>query len=519
MRNVILFSLPVISALLVTASFPPFDLGILAWFGLVPLLFALRQKGSIAAIVLSFMYGLFFGIGAFYWAKNISEISLLNFSLWLIPFSLYFVVFGLFYRLICKNIGAWILVGAPAAWVMMEYARSNLFFLAWPWNLLGHSQHQYLPIIQIASITGVYGISFVIVMINQALSQVPDFFIRKNTVPSYINTKSAHRTNWIVHVSAVVIALGLTFSYGWNRLAKTENHKHLRVALVQGNVITRNKMPLKDQAKHLQVYTRLTMDAAKEKPDLIAWPDSSLPAPIASSRMVRYTVGKLAHETGAFLLAGGAGQEKLGPRKEGYQPYSNSEFLISQSGRIEKQYNKIRLLPFNEYLPLQNIVKWPRWITSLEESYLPGEEYTLFKVSGAIFGTPICWENMFSDFFRRFVKKGANFMVSTTNEGFFGPTAFPHQTLAMNIFRAVENRVAIARITPTGVSCFINPDGKIVEKVQDMNGEDLFVSGFIVRDVPLTNKKTFYTLYGDIFAYASIGVAALTLLASLLRKV
>jgi apolipoprotein N-acyltransferase len=278
-------------------------------------------------------------------------------------------------------------------------------------------------------------------------------------------------------------------------------------------------MPLKDQAKHLKVYTRLTRDAAKEKPDLIVWPDSSLPAPIASSRLVRYAVGKLAYETGAFLLAGGAGQEKLGLRKEGYQPYSNSEFLISQSGRIEEQYNKIRLLPFNEYLPLQNTITWPRWITKVEESYLPGEEYTLFKVSDAIFGTPICWENMFSDFFRRFVKKGANFMVSTTNEGFFGPTAFPHQTLAMNIFRAVENRVAIARTTPTGVSCFISPDGKIVEKVQDMNGEDLFVSGFIVWDVPLSNKKTFYTVYGDIFAYISIGVAALIIMVSLWRKV
>jgi len=519
MRNIILFSLPVISALIVTASFPPFDLGILAWLGLAPLLFALRRKGPLAAAGLGFMFGWFFGIGAFCWAKSVSEISLLNFIVWLVPFSLYFAVFGLLYKLISKTIGSWILVGAPALWVMMEYARSNLFFLAWPWNLLGHSQYHYLPVIQIAGITGVYGISFLIVMTNQILSQVPDLFISEGTVKYSMNTDSEHGINWTAQVLALVLAVGLTFSYGWHVLAQPESDKHLRVGLVQGNVLTRNKMSIADQAKHLKVYYRLTMDMAKENPDLIVWPDSSLPAPIVSSRLVRYTVGKLAHDTGAYVLAGGAGQEKLVPIKVGYQPYSNSEFLISPSGRIEGQYNKMRLLPFNEYLPLQDKITWPRWITTLKESYLPGEEYTLFKVSGATFGTPICWENMFSDFFRRFVKKGANFMVSTTNEGFFGPTAFPHQTLAMNIFRAVENRVAIARITPTGVSCFISPDGKIVEKIQDTNGEDLFVSGFIVRDVPLSNKTTFYTVYGDIFAYISIGVTALIILATLWEKV
>ena len=122
---------------------------------------------------------------------------------------------------------------------------------------------------------------------------------------------------------------------------------------------------------------------------------------------------------------------------------------------------------------------------------------------------------MFPDLFRRFVKDGANFMVSATNEGFYGPTAGPYQTLAINVFRAVENRVAIARSATTGVSAFINPDGKIVERIQDTNGKDLFVSGFLVRDVPLSNKKTFYTRYGDVFAYVLIGLTLLGVIASI----
>jgi apolipoprotein N-acyltransferase len=189
--------------------------------------------------------------------------------------------------------------------------------------------------------------------------------------------------------------------------------------------------------------------------------------------------------------------------------------LIAPNGRIKKQYNKIHLVPFNEYLPLQGKIKWPRWITPLELSFIRGEEYTLFEVSDAKFGTPICWEGLFPDLFRRFVKAGANFMVNVTNDGFTGRTAAPYQTLAMTVFRAVENRVVVLRASTTGVSCFIGPDGDIVERIQDNAGNDIFVSGILIRDVPLYNAKTFYTMHGDIFAYAAIGVVVLSLLFSL----
>lgn len=517
-REVILFLLPVVSALLMTASFPPFDLGILAWFGLSPLLFVLRRRGSGAAAGLAFLYGGIFGMGAFCWINCITTISFSNFLLWLIVFSLYFLLFGFLYRLISMGIGSWIIVGAPALWVVLEYTRANLFFLSWPWNLLGHSQYRYLPVIQIADIAGVYGISFLIVMVNQLLSQVPELFAGRGVASSSSTTGCTSRINWTVHILTVAVILVFTFSYGWHRLATIEDGKHLRVALVQANALTRYKMSLADQMEHLRVYERLTIEAAKRDPDLIVWPASSLPAPIRSSRLVRHTISRLAQETGSYLLVGGAGHEKLESRKEGYQTYSNSEFLISPSGRLVRQYNKIRLLPFNEYLPLQGKITWPKWISTLKENFMPGEEYTLFQVSGARFGTPICWENIFPDFFRRFIKDGGNFMVSVTNEGFFGNTAGPYQTLAINAFRAVENRVAIARSAPTGVSAFINPDGEIIEKVRDSRGKDLFVSGSLVRDVPLSDKRTIYTVYGDIFTYAVICLAALIILGSLFAR-
>ena len=513
LRKFVIFLLPLISAFLISAAYPPYDFWMLGWIGLAPLLYALRQTGLFGTAGLSFMYGLLFILGVFGWgAVNVREINLLSFLIWLIPFSLYFLVFGLLYRLLSRNIGSWILVGAPALWVTVEYVRSNLFFLAWPWNLLGHSQYLYLPAIQIADIAGVYGISFIMVMVNEALSRFPDLFPIRNGTSSNLPLKS---NKWTAQLILVVLTLLVALSYGWYRLVLPDSNKRFRVALIQGNRLVKDDMPYIDQAAHLQAYEKLSREAAQEKPRLIVWPASSLPAAISTSRLVRNSVMRLARETMSYLLVGGAGFDKFEPKKEGYRTYSNNEFLISPSGRLEGQYNKIKLVPFNEYLPLQGKLEWPRWITTLEESFIPGKEFKIFEINGAKFGTPICWENMFPDIFRRFVKEGANFMVSSTNEGYLGLTAGPYQTLAINIFRAVENRVAIARADSTGVSAFISPNGKIVERVKDISGKDLFVSGMIVRDLPLSNKKTFYTVHGDVFAYVLIGITVLNVLASM----
>ena len=174
----------------------------------------------------------------------------------------------------------------------------------------------------------------------------------------------------------------------------------------------------------------------------------------------------------------------------------------------------MHLLPFNEYLPLQGYFTWPSWITVLQKSFEPGKDYTLFEVGGARFGAPICWENVFAEHFRLFVKAGAHFMVSTTNEGFFGTSTAPYQTLMMNVFRAVENRVPVVRVSTTGISAFISRTGEIQDLVRDAEGHTLFVSGYLVRDIPLATERTWYTLYGDVFAYLLLGLCAMSLVSS-----
>jgi apolipoprotein N-acyltransferase len=268
-------------------------------------------------------------------------------------------------------------------------------------------------------------------------------------------------------------------------------------------------MTVPEQMKHLASYERLTREIVAEKPELVVWPSSSLPGPI-SFWMIRLFVNQVAHGAGVPILVGGAGGDKFAPPRDGQFPWSNSEFLISPKGELQGQYNKIRLTPFNEEVPLQGRLKLPHWISTLEKSFVAGDSYTLFQVANARFGAPICWENNFPDVYRRFMLEGANFMVSVTNESVFGATAGPHQTFAMVVFRAVENRVAVARAATTGVSAFIDPQGRIVSRVTDGNGSDLFVRGARVWNVPLAQAKTFYTRYGDAFALlaslASLGM-------------
>lgn len=509
-------ALSVASGLLISSAYPPYHYDLVPWFGLAPFLYALRRTNLLAGAVLSLLAGIVFNISIFYWAGSIVEIGVANWLLFMVvPQSLYFLFFGIFYRRISRTIGSWIIIGAPALWIALEYARSNLFFLALPWNLLAHSQYRNLPVIQIADVTGVYGISFLVVMVNQLVSQLPDSDIFRRWQSSADAVSQTNTTNWTAQIVTVVFCLLVVLSYGWYRQSESTATKHLRVAMVQANLLARDNMPHAEQLAHLNGYGQLTLSAAGEKPGLIVWPASSLPAALKTSRLVRHMVVQLARETGVPLLVGGSGNEKMGANGNETPAYSNSEFLILPSGRLNGQYNKMRLLPFNEYVPLKGTVQWPEMIAAVRKDFMPGESYTIFQVSEARFGAPICWENLFSDHFRRFVKAGANFMVSATNEGFFGPTPAPYQTLAINIFRAVENRVAIARAATTGVSAFIDPNGKIFERVLDSSGKDLFVSGFIVRDVPLSDKKTFYTLYGDVFAYVAIGITLLSVLYSI----
>jgi len=198
----------------------------------------------------------------------------------------------------------------------------------------------------------------------------------------------------------------------------------------------------------------------------------------------------------------------------------NSAFLVSpQSGKNDPQrYDKIRLFPFGEYIPYKNIIPWSYFGVPDIDNFMLGKTPVTFDFSGSVFATTICWENLFPSLVRQFAKNGAQFIVNITNEAWFGKTAAPYQFVSMNVFRAVENRVYIVRCANSGVSCFIDANGRVLKRLVDEHGRDIFTSGTLNGSVVAIDSRTLYTQFGDWFVWLNLMATALVLLISFKRS-
>jgi len=503
--------LALLSALLLTPAFPKFDLEFLAWVALVPLFIALKDQNLKSAFGLSFLTGICFLMGIFYWMNVINDFTLIHFILLGLYFGSYFGLFGLALNLISRRTGISSIFTAPVIWVSMEYLRSHAGFLGLPWALSGHSQYLNLPLIQISSFTGVYGVSFLIVMVNAALSEA---------ILSWQSGRRSSTQRWSTVVKPVIVPiflLGATLLYGLSVISERSDRETITISVIQANLpqIIRGQPGLREL--NLQKHVRLTKEAAaRSQASLMVWPETAVQGSLTQERYLLNIFSALAKETQSHLLIGVSVRQKFGRRELRMKNRFNSAFLVSPTGRIVGQYNKIHILPFGEYLPYKDFLPWPSSFALQAGNVMAGKEFTLFNLNNAKFGVAICWESIFPDLFRQFVKNGATFMVNITNEAWFEKTAAPYQFMAMNVFRAVENRVSIARAANTGISGFIDPYGRVIGKVS--NGtEDIFVEGYLTMAIPVSEKKTFYTNHGDVFAYANL-VATFSALAVSLMK-
>jgi apolipoprotein N-acyltransferase len=273
------------------------------------------------------------------------------------------------------------------------------------------------------------------------------------------------------------------------------------VALVQGNVAQHLKWDQTQQRAILRTYAELTRADARES-RLVIWPEAAVPAYVRLEPWVSGWLTALAAEVDRPLLVGAPDAEEVSGRIR----YLNSAFLVEPRG-IAARYDKIHLVPFGEYVPLKRLLSFVEAIAAEIGEFTPGRDRVVFPLSGAPFGTVICYEAIFPDQFRRFVRDGARFMVNITNDAWFGDSGGPLQHLATVPLRAVENGVAIARAANTGVSALVHPSGRIEPQL------GLFQRGALRVDVPLRTRETFYTRFGDVFAYACSAVAAAALAA------
>jgi apolipoprotein N-acyltransferase len=511
---------PALSGILLVLAFPQRDQHWLAWVCLLPLLISLSMRGPAAGATVSFLCGLVFFWLVFSWVLQVPGYRPIHHLIVVAYLGLYFALFGLAFCLISKRwsrVGA--LFAAPFLWVAIEYARANLGFLALPWAYLSHSQYRNLEIIQICSLTGAYGVSFLIVMVNAAVTVVLLEFLQrgKNSKPAILAPLSRQGSVGLIGTTLLLTALAL--AYGLVSMSQpTGGDRVIRTSVLQGNIEQEKKWDRRFGDSIMQTYVDLSAEASKEGPSLIVWPEAATPGHILRNMSYLTTLRSVIKETKAHYLVGSAEYPKLGKVRPGSEGIGNTAIFFSPDGRIGGQYFKIWLVPFREYIPYNDRIEWPSFIVPQGVRFYEkqGKEFTLFGLDGTKFGVVICWESIFPEILRQFVKRGAEFILNITNEAPFGASACPYQILAISVFRAVENRVYLVRAANTGISCFIDPRGRIVSTL-NKDGKEIFVKGWLTQDVLVSDQKTFYTSYGDVFAYLCLAVSMILVGVSLVK--
>ncbi len=493
--------LSVLSGFILILAFPNFNVEILAWIGFIPLFWAIRKKSPSRAAFLGWISGFSFFIGLIPWIYHVlstyghlpGPVSVFFLVLLTAYLALFFSAFAFILCWVKAKVDLPETLLAPPLWVSLEYLR-GILFSGFPWGFLGYSQFLTPPMVQISDIAGVYGVSFLIMFVNVALYRFLEASVDRNFKPA------------LKEIIAAGLLLALTGIYGRLRLGEMNSRDKegtpLRISLIQGNIPQDIKWEPKFQEETMSIYTDLTKRSKISKPELIIWPETATPFFFQDSFLFRSRILDLAQDMNVPLLFGSPAYDRKGPEID----YFNSAFLVSPEKKILGRYDKIHLVPFGEYAPLSGILGFTRDIIGAMGDFHSGEEVVNLAIPQGKFGVLICYEAIFPDLTRQFVKKGAQFLVNITNDAWFGRTAAPFQHISMARLRAIENRVPIARAANTGISGFINPSGRLFQS------SEIFTKAILSDTIYLRKTWSFYTQFGDVFTYFCLGYTILFLI-------
>jgi len=488
------FFLSALSGFLLILAFPTFDLEALAWVAFIPWLWAGRKKSPPQAAFLGFVAGFTFFTGLLYWVYGVlteyghlpGPVGLFFLIVLTAYLALYFSAFSFFLSWAASKLYLPETLLAPPLWVSLEYLR-GILFSGFPWGLLGYSQFLTLPMVQISDITGIYGVSFVIMLVNVSLYRFATTFMERGWKPA---------SKEVLAAGIIVILMGF---YGHWRLInlaeKTQTGTAFRVALIQGNIRQEIKWEPQFQEETVKIYSDLTAQTSGQRSDLIIWPETATPFFFQTAYPWRSRILELSHKMGVPILFGAPAFERQGSRVN----YFNSAFLISPEKKILGRYDKVHLVPFGEYAPLSGLLGFTRDIIGAIGDFTPGKGVQNLALPWGKFGVLICYEAIFPDLTRQFVEQGAQFLVNITNDAWFGQTAAPYQHLSMAVVRAVENRAPMARAANTGISAIIDSGGRVTAAT------GIFTREVIFGNIYLNRRRTFYTEFGDLFSYVCLG--------------
>ncbi len=495
---IILYFPAFISGLLLTLSFPRAGLAYLAFFALVPWLISLPSLTLKQSFFSGLMAGLSHFITLIYWIIPTlhiygglhpllagSTLVLLCFYLALYPAAFAFILKklkpGVFFTPLL----------AACLWTGLEYIRTYAF-TGFSWGSLGYSQYSHLLFIQIADLSGVYGVSFLIVLINYLIA---DLFLKRK--------KEGKRP--FLSMLLTIILISSTLFYGHLRLssidARMASAQKPAIAVIQGNIEQDLKWSEAFKNETVQKYLHLSKTTLADEPELIIWPETALPFYYGYERELSELVDQCVRESKTHYLIGSPAFIAL----EKETLYYNRVYMLNRFSIVTATYDKTHLVPFGEYVPFGKYLTFLGKITAQAGNFSTGDSSFVpldFKEHKT--GVLICFEILFPQIASEFVKNGADFLTTVTNDAWFGRTSAPMQHFSMAVFRAVENRRSLVRAANTGISGFIDPKGEILETTP------LFTDRAITRQMPALTLISFYTRYGDIFAIGVMVAFCLT---------
>ncbi|MDO8585681.1 MAG: apolipoprotein N-acyltransferase [Armatimonadota bacterium] len=478
--NALAYFLALISAGGLIAAFAPFNLWPLAWVALAPIFIVYSKSSFRTSLAATLLMGAVFFGGLLYW------ITIFGYAPWVLLAlfqALFFVGFCAVAYPAFRARSAWFrLLVVPSVWTAFEWLRS-LGLLGFTWGNLAQSQVNYLPVIQVVSVTGPWGLAFLIAAANVALAEL------------LLSRRTA-----LAQAGLVAAAICAAIIWGAFALcAGRASGKPVRVAIIQGNV-DQEVRPRQTWDEHrtrtIAEYVTITSETLKRRPDLVIWPETAIPDQFSRPGGPRRLLGYLASAARVYLLVG-ASDIVPGPSGDAMREY-NGAFLFSPHGDLVGKYYKAHLVPFGE------VVFGRKWLPFLARykirdfDYAPGPGYLPLRADFGNLGVMICFESIFPQISRQLAKRGANVLVVMTNDAWFKRTAAAEQHHAMSVLRAVENRRFLARCAATGISSVIDPWGRVLDSA------GIFRKKIIYRDiVPLTRQAP-YTRLGDWFAYLCV---------------
>ena len=523
--------LPALTGILYALALPPYNHGEVGWVALIPLLFAIEQCRPAEAFRRGYMAGLVFFSLTVWWIIHVSLPGMVALIAFL---ALYFGVAGVWLAVVgrkpsltrrgppqtsrgANNLtpaevsgpttgddSVWVnmsaaVVGA-AGWVTLEWVRGQFPLGGFGWNGIGVTQHAFTPVIQFARYTGVYGVSALLFVIN---------FVLYRTIRRYLRNLGAgtpiRRLSWEFYGAMILLCLAMLDGVQEIKSSRQAPvSRALRIALVQGNIPQNIKFDESEKTFILDRYRRLTETATWTQVDLVIWPETAAPEALRYDPETFAVVTNVTAKAQADLLTGTI---DFTPRSDPVEAF-NAAALIRPDGVVAGIYRKIHLVPFGEYVPLRKIGPFLKWFTPITDSFECGRDATLFTGHGFTFGTVICFEDTLPDLYRRFVKRGADFMVNLTNDAWFKDSPAAEMHLANAVFRAIENRRSLIRCSNNGVTCLIDSCGFIRHRAQPFTVATLAFTLLVPPELPVT----FYTQHGDVF----VGGCALVTLAGLL---